>query len=71
MIAMFLARRHTQMSFPEIGQFMGKNHSSVVLACQRMDSLLAGDGEVKWMTPMGGKSMSASKLIELFSGQFT
>ncbi len=69
MISMFLARRHTQMSFPEIGRFMGKNHSSVVLAVQRLEKLLAEAGQIEWMTPMGPKSMNASQLIELLSEQ--
>ncbi|MDY6914433.1 MAG: chromosomal replication initiator protein DnaA [Planctomycetota bacterium] len=71
MIAMFLARRHTQMSYPEIGRSMGKNHSSVVLAVQRMEALLARCGELSWMTPMGGRSMPAKKLVELLSEQFS
>ncbi len=50
--AMFLARRHTQMSFPEIGRSMGKNHSSVVLATQRMHQMLAEDASCRWMTPL-------------------
>lgn len=53
MVAMFLARRHTQMSYPEIGQYMGKNHSSAVLAVQRMEAMLAAGEEVKWLTPAG------------------
>ncbi len=69
MVAMFLARRHTRMSYPEIGQFMGKNHSSVVLAVQRMERLLASGGEVTWLNPMGPRSMLASKLIELLTEQ--
>ena len=69
-IAMFLARRHTRMSFPEIGRHMGKNHSSVVLAVQRMEKLLAAKGEVVWQSPAGQKSMDAGTLIELLSEQF-
>ncbi|MBS3733648.1 MAG: chromosomal replication initiator protein DnaA [Phycisphaerae bacterium] len=69
MVAMFLARRHTQMSFPEIGRAMGKNHSSVVLAVQRMEKLLAEGGEVLWQTPMGRRSMPATELIDLLTGQ--
>jgi len=71
MVAMYLARMHTQMSYPEIGRQMGKNHSSVVLAVQRMESLLAGDKEVRWMSPVGDKSMQASQLVELLTEQFT
>ncbi|MFW6062510.1 MAG: chromosomal replication initiator protein DnaA, partial [Planctomycetota bacterium] len=69
MVAMFLARRHTSMSFPEIGRFMGKNHSSVVLAVQRLEKILAEDGEVVWNTPVGRKSMRASELLELLGDQ--
>jgi chromosomal replication initiator protein len=71
MVAMFLARRHTQMSFPEIGRFMGKNHSSVVLACQRMESLLSSGGQLKWTGPLGSKSAPAAKLVELLTEQFS
>jgi len=70
MIAMFLARRHTRMSFPEIGRAMGKNHSSVVLAVQRMEKLLNSDGQIAWRTPTGAKSMPAGRLVEMLSEQF-
>ena len=70
MVAMFLARRHTQMSFPEIARFMGKNHSSVILAVQRLEKILAASGQVKWMTPMGPKSMRADDLLEMLTSQF-
>ncbi len=70
MVSMFLARRHTRMSFPEIGRFMGKNHSSAVLAVQRMEELLARAGQVEWLSPMGPKSQDASQIVELLTGQF-
>lgn len=69
MVAMFLARRHTTMSFPEIGRFMGKNHSSVVLAVQRMEKLLADRKEVKWTTPAGKRTLDAAVLLELLEEQ--
>ena len=71
MVAMFLARRHTPMSFPEIGRFMGKNHSSVVLAIQRMEKLLASKAELTWTTPTGPKSVAAEGLVTLLTEQFT
>jgi len=70
MVAMFLARRHTRMSFPEIGRFMGKTHSSVILAVQRMERILAQKGQVTWMTPMGPKSMPVEKLLAMLTEQF-
>ena len=69
--AMFLARRHTRMSFPEIGRFMGKNHSSVVLAVQRMEKMLRENTSCRWMTPAGPKSMSAKDLLSLLTEQLS
>jgi len=71
MVAMYLARRHTRMSFPEIGRFMGKNHSSVVLAVQRMEQLLDKGGELTWSTPAGPKSTPARELLDLLNEQIT
>ncbi|MBN1553272.1 MAG: chromosomal replication initiator protein DnaA [Phycisphaerae bacterium] len=69
MIAMYLARRHTRMSFPEIGRFMGKNHSSAVLAVQRLEILLSRGEDVVWTSPAGAKSMPAEELVELLNEQ--
>ena len=69
MIAMSLGRRHTRMSFPEIGRFMGKNHSSVVLAVQRLDKVLAAKAELNWNTPVGTKSMPAADILKLMDEQ--
>ncbi len=69
MIAMTLARRHTPMSYPEIARFMGKNHSSAVLAVQRMERLLSSDGVCKWMTPAGQRTAKASELLATLQGQ--
>ena len=67
--AMFLARRHTRMSFPEIGRFMGKNHSSVVLAVQRMEKMLGGSALCRWLTPAGPKTMPPKALLNLLTEQ--
>jgi len=69
MVAMFLARRHTQMSYPEIGQYMGKNHSSVVLAVKKMENLLATGGNLEWKTPAGTKCLAAGRVVELLQEQ--
>jgi chromosomal replication initiator protein len=68
-VAMFLARRHTRMSYPEIAKFMGKNHSSVVLAVQRLEKELARSESLKWMTPVGPKEMPASEVVDLLNEQ--
>lgn len=64
-VAMYLARKHTEMSFPEIGRFMGnKNHSTVILACRRLDRVLTDEGQVRWNTPSGEKRMSLRDLLD-------
>ena len=70
MVAMFLARRHTRMSYPEIGRAMGKNHSSVIQAVQRMERLLGAGGKITWLTAMGPKSMPAEEIVKLLTEQF-
>ncbi|MCB9849552.1 MAG: chromosomal replication initiator protein DnaA [Phycisphaerales bacterium] len=62
--AMFLARKHTKMSFPEIGRFMGnKNHSTVILACRRIHKLLDSDEPVRWNTPAGLKERCLRPIV--------
>jgi chromosomal replication initiator protein len=48
MIAMYLCRQLTGASFPEIGiRFGGKDHSTVINACKRIESLQADEAELK------------------------
>jgi chromosomal replication initiator protein len=68
MVSAYLARMHTRMSYPEIGRFMGKNHSSVLLAVGRMEKLLANDDRIEWDSPAGGRSVPARQVVELLSG---
>lgn len=64
-IAMYLARKHTCMSYPEIGRFMGnKNHSTVILAYRRVSRALQRDETVSWPTPVGQKRMNLAVLIQ-------
>ena len=63
-IAMYLARKHTDMSFPEIGRFMGnKNHSTVILASRRVSKMLQADEAVRWMTHEGQKEQNLAALV--------
>ena len=64
-LAMYLARKHTDMSFPEIGRFMGKkNHSTVLLAARRISQKLQRDETVSWTTPDGEKRMNLAVLVQ-------
>ena len=69
MVTMFLARRKTPMSYPEIGRAMGKNHSSVLLAVRRMEEALAGDADLTWSGVVGTKTMPAAKVAELLGNE--
>ena len=71
MVAMFLVRRKTPMSYPEIGRAMGKNHSSVVLAVKRMEKALAGDADLTWSGVMGKKTMPAKKVAQLLGDELS
>jgi chromosomal replication initiator protein len=53
-ITMYLVRKHTRLSFPEIGRALGnKNHSTVLMATQRMERILERDGSVFWKSLSG------------------
>jgi chromosomal replication initiator protein len=48
MIAMYLARKLTGSSFPEIGhRFGGKDHSTVISAVKKIEHLLAQDPNLR------------------------
>lgn len=47
-ISMYLCRKLTQSSFPEIGQrFGGKDHSTVISACKKIDELIKRDISIR------------------------
>ena len=69
-IAMFLARKHTDMSFPEIGRFMGnKDHTTVILASRRIRRTLEAEESVHWMTPSGQRERRITELMDELEGQ--
>jgi len=64
-VAMYLARKHTSMSFPEIGRFMGnKNHATVILACRKIKHLIENkELSVIWETPLGRREMDINSVL--------
>jgi len=69
-VAMYLARKHTDMSFPEIGRFMGnKNHSTVLLACRRIAKLVDRDEPMRWVTGRGEHQKRALEVLSDLEGQ--
>ena len=63
-IAMHLARQHTGMSYPEIGRAIGgKNHSTVIAACQRVEGMISAGDLLCWNTADGAKHQAASDIL--------
>lgn len=70
-IAMYLARKHTSMSFPEIGRMMGnKNHSTVILACRKIERILNEDEMVFWRGTGGVQQMKLRTLLGRIEEEF-
>lgn len=48
-VAMYLVRKYTNLSFPEIGRLMGeKNHSTVLMAAKRVEEWLDKGAAIGW-----------------------
>ena len=63
-VAMHLARQHTGMSFPEIGRaFGGKNHSTVIAACQRVATMISSGELLRWNTPEGPRHQAIADVL--------
>lgn len=61
---MYLARKHTDMSFPEIGRFMGnKNHSTVILANRRIEQAIQADEVARRQTPAGVQEEKLTEIV--------
>ncbi len=64
-VAMFLIRKHTRMSFPEIGRLMGdKQHSTVIMAVRRVQDALDRKGTIVWKTPSGVREVLAQDVLD-------
>ncbi|MEM1011696.1 MAG: chromosomal replication initiator protein DnaA [Planctomycetota bacterium] len=64
-LAMFLTRKLTSLSYPEIASRMGKrNHSTVISACRRMETAIKKDEPLSWSTSTGERTEPASELAQ-------
>ncbi|MCK4753225.1 MAG: hypothetical protein KAS75_07245, partial [Planctomycetes bacterium] len=62
--SMYLARKHTKMSSPEVGRFMGgKNHATVLLACKKIEDQLKRNVQLIWQGPSGNKIVKAKTIL--------
>jgi len=62
--AMYLMRQLTPLSFPEIGRHMGgKNHTTVIAACRRVEKMLQDNQQVTWHDGAIKQQMTATDLV--------
>ncbi len=62
--SMYLARKHTRMSSPEIGRCMGnKNHATVLLACKNVEEQIRRNAELHWIGSTGNKISKARTVL--------
>jgi chromosomal replication initiator protein len=61
---MYLSRKYTRMSYPEIGKLMGgKNHATVILANRKIEDLVKRNAQVKWQSPAGNRVANAMDIL--------
>ncbi len=71
-VAMYLARKLTDLSFPDIGKYMGnKNHATVIQACRRVERRLADDLLLEWETSGGSVSQPARDVVGRFESELS
>ncbi len=64
-VAMYLVRKTAKLSFPEIGNRMGKrNHSTVISACRRIERAVAKNESLSWTSSVGEREEEATELIQ-------
>jgi chromosomal replication initiator protein len=64
-VAMFLVRKTAKLSFPEIGQRMGKrNHSTVISACRRIERAVQRNESLLWTSAVGERQEEAAELLQ-------
>lgn len=62
--SMYLARKYTKMSYPEIGRLMGgKNHATVILANRRIQDIVERNADVKWRNSSGNRIVKAKNIL--------
>ena len=62
--SMYLARKYTKMSYPEIGRLMGgKNHATVILANRKVEEYIELNSEIKWRNLSGSRIAKARAVL--------
>lgn len=64
-VAMFLVRRMSKLSYPEIGQLLNKkNHSTVISACRRIEKAVGMSESLEWSSSLGERKEEAAELLQ-------
>jgi chromosomal replication initiator protein len=62
--SMYLARKHTNLSSPEIGRCMGnKNHATVLVGCKKVAEQIKNNTELHWQCLAGNKISRARTIL--------
>jgi len=69
-VSMYLVRKTAKLSFPEIGQRMGKrNHSTVISACRRIERAVLRNESLVWTSAVGERQEEAAELVQRLEEQ--
>ena len=64
-VAMYLVRKNSRLSFPEIAGKLGKrNHSTVISACRRIERAVTKNETLSWESSIGDRCDEAQELIQ-------
>ena len=69
-VAMYLVRKMSRLSFPEIGHLLNKkNHSTVISACRRIEKAVAENDSIEWSCSLGDRKEEAAELLQRLEEQ--
>jgi chromosomal replication initiator protein len=69
-VAMFLIRKTSKLSFPEIAAKMGKrNHSTVISACRRIEKAASRNERLEWCSSVGDRDEEAGEMLQRLEEQ--
>ena len=69
-VSMFLIRKTSKLSFPEIAMKMGKrNHSTVISACRRIEKAASRNERLAWSSSVGERDEEASEMLQRLEEQ--
>jgi chromosomal replication initiator protein len=69
-VAMYLVRKNSRLSFPEIAGKLGKrNHSTVISACRRIEKAVAKNETLSWESSIGDREEEAIELLQRLEEQ--